>query len=186
MSKRYQYCTTPAVFTPEEIAAIKDAVSELEPGNTDFSSVVRSSKVAMLSAEAPENLWIFDRLNDVLRQHNLNFYGYDIEYIQPLQYTVYQPGDEYAWHQDWGSAVYNGRPEFARKLSFTLQLSDPGEYEGGRLEINYGQDCAAEAEEYVEQGTLISFPSFMLHRVTPVTQGERIALVGWCMGPDYR
>ena len=188
MSKRYQYCTTPDVFSLEEIEQIKAQISALEPGNSDFSGVRRSSKICMLSAEDEANLWIFDRLNEVLRQHNLNFYGYDIEYIQPLQYSVYRAdeGGEYAWHQDWGAAVYNNRPEFARKLSFTVQLSDPADYRGGRLEINYGQDYAAEAEEYLEAGTLISFPSFMLHRVSPLLAGERIALVGWCMGPDYK
>jgi len=188
MSKRYQYSTTPGVFTAEEIERIKSQVTSLEPGNADFSGVKRSSSICMLTAEDEANIWIFDRLNDVLKQHNVNFYGYDIEYIQPLQYSVYSAdtGGEYAWHQDWGAAVYNNRPEFARKLSFTVQLTDPEDYRGGRLEINYGQDYAAEAEEYLEVGTLISFPSFMLHRVSPVLSGTRISLVGWCMGPDYK
>lgn len=188
MSKRYQYCITPGVFSPEEILRIERQITDLEPGNTDYTGVLRTSQVSLLSADDPANLWIFDRLNTVLQQHNLEFYGYDIEYIQPLQYSVYRAdhGGVYEWHQDWGSAVYNGRPEFARKLSFTLQLSDPLDYSGGRLEINYGQDYAKESEEYLEQGTLISFPSFMLHRISPLLAGERRSLVGWCMGPDYK
>jgi PKHD-type hydroxylase len=188
MSKRYQYCVTPGVFTPEEIEAIGGLAGDLEPGLGDHTGAERRSRVSLLSADDPANEWIFERLNGILAEHNLRFYGYDIDYIQPLQYSEYsaEDGGCYEWHQDWGAAVHNGRPEYCRKMSFTLQLSLPSDYEGGRLEINYGQDYAKESEEYLEQGTLVSFPSFMLHRVSPVTRGVRRSLVGWCMGPDYK
>jgi len=186
---RSQFAVTRECFTAEEtalICAVGDA--NLVDGSSDYTGVSRSSQVCMMSPSHKEG-WLFNRLWAILEEHNKKFYDYELDYIQPLQYSVYSSDSNghYEWHQDWGSAVFDtARPEICRKLSFTLQLSDPKDYEGGRLEINYGQDYATESGFYMEQGTLISFPSFMLHRVTPVARGVRKSLVGWCVGPDYK
>jgi PKHD-type hydroxylase len=186
---RSQFAVTRAGFTPEEIALIcSTGDSNLEHASGDYTGVSRSSRVCMMSPSAQEG-WLFTKLWSILEEHNKKFYAFDLDYIQPLQYSVYDSNanGHYEWHQDWGSAVFDpNRPELCRKLSFTLQLSDPADYEGGRLEINYGQDYARESEFYLEQGSLISFPSYMLHRISPVTRGTRKSLVGWCVGSDYR
>lgn len=186
---RTQFAVTRGAFTVEEIAQLTArGDANLVPATGDYTGVSRSSQVCMMSPSAREG-WLFNKLWAILESHNQQFYGYDLEYIQPLQYSLYDSNSNghYEWHQDWGSAVFNPeRPELCRKLSFTLQLSDPGEYLGGRLEINYGQDYSKESELYLEQGSLISFPSWMLHRVTPVTQGTRRSLVGWCVGVDFK
>lgn len=186
---RSQFAVTRACFTSEEIALICSAGdSNLSDGSRDYTGVSRSSLVCMMSPSAQEG-WLFNRLWTILAEHNKKFYDYELDYIQPLQYSLYDSAHNghYEWHQDWGSAVFDPqRPELCRKLSFTLQLSDPKDYEGGALEINYGQDYSTESGFYLEQGSLISFPSFMLHRVTPVTKGTRRSLVGWCVGPDYK
>jgi PKHD-type hydroxylase len=186
---RSQFAVTRACFTPEECAAISLAGdANLVDGSSDYTGVSRSSQVCMMSPSHKEG-WLFTKLWTILEEHNTKFYDYELDYIQPLQYSVYDSelNGHYEWHQDWGSAVFDpARPEICRKLSFTLQLSDPADYAGGRLEINYGQDYATESGFYMEQGTLISFPSFMLHRITPVTTGVRRSLVGWCVGVDFR
>jgi PKHD-type hydroxylase len=79
------------------------------------------------------------------------------------------------------------RPELCRKLSFSIQLSDPASYEGGDLEFNTGEPWSDEYRLQIRnQGTLISWPGFVLHGVTPVTRGVRRSLVGFCVGPDFQ
>lgn len=92
-----------------------------------------------------------------------------------MRYTA--PGDHHDWHVDVGHAA-NG----SRKLGFTVQLSRPDEYEGGDLEfLNVPYDGAAVRAK----GAIIVFPAFFAHRVTAVTKGTRLALVGWIHGDSY-
>jgi PKHD-type hydroxylase len=71
----------------------------------------------------------------------------------------------------------------ARKLSLVLQLSDPSEYEGGELQTMSGPNhCAVDRQK----GLIAAFPSYMLHRVTPVTKGTRYSLVVWICGPSFK
>lgn len=92
-----------------------------------------------------------------------------------MRYTA--PGDHYDWHVDVGHAA-NG----SRKLGFTVQLSRPDEYDGGDLEfLNVPYDRAAVRAK----GALVVFPAFFAHRVTAVTRGTRLALVGWIHGDSY-
>jgi PKHD-type hydroxylase len=73
-----------------------------------------------------------------------------------------------------------------RKLSLTVQLSDPSEYEGGDFHIWYGGDEGQFITMPKEKGTVLIFPSFLMHRVTPVTKGTRKALVFWTGGEPYK
>jgi PKHD-type hydroxylase len=68
-------------------------------------------------------------------------------------------------------------------LSVSIQLTDPSEYEGGDLYL-YDEDKGMLMNK--SQGTLILFPSFVLHEVTPITKGERNSLVAWITGPNFK
>jgi PKHD-type hydroxylase len=82
----------------------------------------------------------------------------------------------YGWHQDYGA-------EISRKLSIAVQLTDPSEYEGGNLQVK----TSSEPQNVRKQRGLITiFPSYVLHQVTPVTQGSRQSLVAWVSGPAFR
>ena len=70
-----------------------------------------------------------------------------------------------------------------RKLSFSVQLNDPKDYKGGELNLYTSEKPETMKKE---QGTLILFPSFILHEVTPVTKGERNALVSWVTGKQFK
>jgi PKHD-type hydroxylase len=70
-----------------------------------------------------------------------------------------------------------------RKISVVIQLSDPTEYEGGELQVMNGEEPYRVCNK--EKGSLIMFPSFLLHRVTPVTKGCRRSLVLWISGPPF-
>ena len=70
-----------------------------------------------------------------------------------------------------------------RQLSISIQLTDENNYEGGNLEL-LQSDKADKMEK--TQGKLIMFPSFVQHRVTPVTKGERNSLVIWVTGNNFK
>ena len=84
----------------------------------------------------------------------------------------------YDWHLDWGG----GRTQF-RKITMVVHLSEPGSFGGGVLQVTNG---ALPMETTPPAGTVTMFPSFLLHRVTPVTSGVRSAAVSWIMGPSFR
>lgn len=130
--------------------------------------------------------WLYEKLGYYVRQLNGEYFGFDITgFYENFQYGVYEAGPTeeesgfYTWHVDEGFDV--GRPP--RKLSLSIQLSDPSEYEGGDLILTpHGHSIKVSRE----QGHLFMFPSFYLHRVTPVTRGVRRSLVAWIVGPRFR
>jgi len=84
----------------------------------------------------------------------------------------------YDWHVDMGRSY-----AASRKLGFTIQLSDSADYDGGDLEFH---NVEIDKESLRKKGTLAIFPTYWLHRVTPVTRGTRDVAVGWMHGPSYR
>ena len=95
-----------------------------------------------------------------------------------MQIGKYEEGGHYNWHMDLNGANMRGK---SRKLSFSLLLNDPSEFEGGKLEF----DGVTEQPDQ-KQGTVIIFPSYAIHRVTPVTSGVRYSAVTWVNGPAFR
>ncbi len=122
--------------------------------------------------------WIYKKLEEVVRKYNAHAYAFKLAGLtQNIRVLEYRVGDHYqAWHQDFG----RGKTSI-RKLSMSIQLSDPSAYEGGDLEFFNGRFVQAPRE----QGNLIIFPSFVFHRVIPVTQGTRHSLVAWMNGPHF-
>jgi len=136
----------------------------------------RSSRIAWLPNDARWT-WLYQRMHAYVQQFNLH-YGFDVwGFHESMQFLEYGEGGHFDWHVDAG--VPGAAP---RKLSFTLQLSDPGSYEGGELEV-WGADRAITPRT---RGTLICFPSFVLHRVAPVARGVRRAVVAWATGEPFR
>ena len=139
---------------------------------------IRKSAVIPVLPEGPHH-WIFDRLSALASQANVEIYGFDILGIyEPLQLAEYNQDDFFEWHMDFGPGESS-----CRKLSLTVQLSDPESYEGGNLQFMIN-DKTVDAPR--NRGAVVIFPSFMLHRVTPVTSGRRRSIVGWISGVPYR
>lgn len=122
--------------------------------------------------------WIFERITGVLIDMNKEYFGFDLTGMnEGIQFTRYSaPGEKYDWHFD---STYG---QARRKLSLSIQLSDPNSYEGGNFEIMTGNATSLSRD----QGTMLVFPSYMNHRVTPVTSGVRYSLVAWVTGPAFR
>jgi len=172
------------VFTPEEckkiikIAKDKGLIKAAINGKSKNTSKIRLSKVSWLYPD--DNLdWAYRKITDVVLNLNERFFKFDIFGLnEGLQFTNYKaPSDKYGKHIDRSLNF------LVRKLSLSIQLTDPKEYEGGEL-LLYESEKSTEMKK--EQGTLILFPSYILHEVKPVTKGERNSLVAWVTGKQFK
>ena len=139
---------------------------------------VRKSQIKWLPYDSSTE-WIVDKLMEQIIEAN-NIWKFDISSIlDNIQYTEYDGnGGHYDWHMDIGP---NGISH--RKISAVVQLSEPSEYEGGKLQIKNGP---GELDVPQGKGTVVIFPSFLLHRVTPLISGNRKSLVFWVGGGHYK
>jgi PKHD-type hydroxylase len=144
----------------------------------------RSSEIRWIDPHHNSSKYIADLLWYYANEANRNAFGFDISYLPDIQYTKYtaEQNGKYDWHCDtfWANPT-----AYDRKLSIVIQLSDSDDYEGGDFEFDH-QHPQLPADLIREKGTVIVFPSFMNHRVTPVTKGERSSLVSWIQGPKFR
>jgi len=176
-------------FTPEELDRIvahgdglalrkADLLGAADKTGTPEADRIRVTRTAWINP-GPDTAWLFQRLQQVAVALNNGAFQFDLHgFSEAFQYTVYH-GDEgghYGWHVDQGTVP-------PRKLSLSLQLSNDGDYDGCDLEFLPGH--AAETAPRT-RGTVIAFPSYLLHRVTPVTRGTRKSLVAWVTGPKFR
>lgn len=113
-------------------------------------------------------------------------WNYLINSSEKVQFSIYGIQSKYGWHRDTNIDAEEGAP--VRKLSVSVQLSHPNEYEGGEFQIKnfFGNELTDNKEALRNRGTMIVFPSFLEHQVTPVTKGTRYSLVQWYSGPDWR
>lgn len=145
----------------------------------------RRSKVRWIQRSDSNLGWLVNEMTTLFHLANHNVFGSDIWHLNEIQFTEYSGNDKgcYNWHNDvnWddGRAVH-------RKLSMVIQLSDPSDYEGGDFEMQPLYLGSPPADEFKKQGSVLVFPSFVMHRVTPVTKGTRYSLVGWIEGPKWR
>lgn len=107
-------------------------------------------------------------------------WGYNLSTQESTQLARYKSTDEayYDWHMD-STPPENG---IQRKLSCVILLNDPSEFEGGILQFKGMED----QNVLNKQGSIIVFPSFIEHKVTPVTKGVRYSAATWASGPSFR
>jgi len=177
------------LFTEEEIEYIiqwgelTDQSEGEVGGGVDGLNIIpeiRKSTVGWI--DISENTkWIFDRLAlGTLEANEEMRWNFDlIGFGDTLQYTQYfgEQKGHYSWHADIGPGVSQ------RKLSIIIQLSDEEDYEGGEVELKVGSRDLVIPKK---KGGVAIFPSFILHRVLPVTEGNRKSLVAWISGPNYK
>ncbi len=173
-------------FSSEELTRIEEMTKQLqfEDANTGADETSKKSDYRKSRVKwCPQNKeweWVYEKLHDLIVQSNDEMWKFDLQNLpEPIQYTEYYGTNEggYEWHMDCGVSYQN-----LRKISVTVQLSDSNEYEGGELEFNMGKIMRAPRGK----GTAVIFPSFYLHRVTPVTSGTRKSFVLWVGGEPYK
>ena len=182
-----KYCLKNSDFEDASVinkgfTAVTDDVDNEERSKTDHET--RKTAIS----------WITDKdnmMNEIvwgfIRQANAEFFKYNLDYFQAIQFARYQDGGHYDWHQDASPqdlSVEN------RKLSLTFSLTDDADYDGGLLQFYNGDKPYDDKDHDVEKdiksvGTVIVFDSRDWHRVTPVTRGVRYSIVCWTVGPNF-
>jgi PKHD-type hydroxylase len=189
MFHRESFATWNNVFSDEELVLLDKMATDRGLGQATVGDnegendpTVRISNVAWIDLRE-DSRWLYDRLSYVANQLNGQFFQFDLYgFNEDMQYTVYdgEKQGHYTWHlDDSGKNTQRG----PRKLSLVIQLSDPSEYEGGELQLKVGPDPTVVDKA---KGLVAAFPSYTLHRATPVTKGIRKTLVVWITGPAFR
>tara|TARA_Y100001938_G_C8056650_1_gene414765 strand:- start:687 stop:1322 length:636 start_codon:yes stop_codon:yes gene_type:complete len=173
-------------------------------GQLDFDEI-RKSKNTWVSSD----YWITGFLMHYVLKANRDNFKFDISHIdyESLQFAKYEKGEFYDWHTDSSiqdcyipkvkqipsrsthnpdlhQDYLNLNTEYIRKISFSLQLSHPDDYEGGNVEFIDDHDKAFIAPR--QRGSLILFDSRTKHKVHEVTRGVRRSIVGWVLGPRWK
>ena len=173
-------------FSGADCARLLDAVAETPTRDAGHvrqardHNLRRADLVWLDEVEGAE--WVMDRMIALVRDANRAVFDFDItDFAESAQIARY--GAEREGHFGWHSDIGEGRLAERRKLTIVVQLSEPDAYAGGALELMPG---AGVIEADRSRGTATLFPSFVLHRVTPVTAGERHSLTIWCHGAPFR
>ena len=194
---------------PEEVVDIieKDLSIKFDQEMGDsrlMGDALNKDKRNSQNAWVPTNHWLGGFMWHYIQRANRENFLYDLRCIdgESMQYTQYDVGQFYGWHNDAGlSGQYkpvavgnrvdglgqdfmNENIEMVRKLSFVMQLSDADDYEGGNLQLldEAGKSYFAPRK----RGTVILFDSRTSHRVLPVKSGLRKSIVGWTVGPRWK
>ena len=145
--------------------------------------------------------WIYKEVHPYIHEANKKAgWNFNWDFSESCQFTKYKLNQYYDWHCDSWDVPYN-KPEDPnshgkiRKLSMTCQLTDGSEYQGGELQFdcrNYDPHMRDEdkhlltVKEILPKGSIVVFPSFVWHRVQPVTRGTRYSLVVWHLGYPFK
>jgi PKHD-type hydroxylase len=179
-------------FSPEELSEIERLVGDIPytrgvtQTNVDDSETFNEDSYRKSNIKwvpfSEQYKWIYDKIGWMANEANENMFKFDLfsmpEQIQYTEYYDYEQG-HYDWHMDIGHGTLS-----QRKISVTVQLSDPDEYEGGDLQLWPGGTYPINAPR--GKGNVVIFPSFMMHRVTPIIKGTRKSFVLWLGGGHYK
>ena len=174
----------PAYISPDSHLTEEDCLAIIESYDTKAkragitSRGNRNASIRTTSAigiNLADSIEITDCITECHLINNRNW-NYEVEGKEEIQFMQYKVGGHYDWHIDIGSHKHNNR-----KLAFVIPLSKPEDYEGGELII---KTSPRESSMPLEQGKIILFPAFLLHKVTPVTHGKRHVIAGWLTGKE--
>lgn len=194
---------------PKDVVDIveRDLVKKYEDSMEDsrlHGDALNKDKRNSKNSWVPTTDWIGGFIWHYIERANRENFLYDLRCIdgESMQFTKYEEGEFYNWHNDAGLATQykpvsvgnrdqgiaqdylNEKIEMIRKLSFVLQLSNPDDYEGGNLQLlDESGKCYIAPRQ---RGTMILFDSRTQHRVLKVTKGIRKSLVGWTVGPRWK
>lgn len=177
-----QWAWVDDIFTEDELEYLqliaKKASIPAGVGDNSRCDSTRRSNIEWLY-NTEQNRWLYDRLGTKVAEFNSRFFQLDLlGFGEPFQLTNYQSDNYgmYNWHIDKGTTI-------SRKLSVVVQLSHPEDYTGGDLQLLFNREPVNIVKK---KGMVVMFPSYTLHRVTPVTSGSRQSLVSWVTGPQFR
>ena len=148
---------------------------------------IRNSNISWIN-----DWWVKKELEPYVKRANeMAGWNFNFTKSEASQFTIYEPGEYYDWHRDAQNYPYTQGEQkgLIRKLSVTVSLSNPEDYEGGFLEFarekDFNKKCFHTVREILPRGSICVFPSYTWHRVSPVTKGKRLSLVQWNLGDSY-
>jgi len=180
--KKWVVETQGPMFTPKLCQEIMDLNKTLEKkkGKVDVAKMTdtyRKSTISWIDFDKMKPM--YDDINIFIQKINRNYFGFEnIQITEKAQIAEYSKGGFYGWHIDTSLDMDKEPP--VRKLSMTLLLNDPSEFEGGNLEI------ANRTMTPMKRGHAAIFASFLQHQITPVTRGLRKSLVMWFGGTPFK
>ena len=196
MILQYYYCHFTKVLSPEFCSkVVEHGLQQKEQYLDNNFEGVRNSNVVWL-----DDKWIKDEIYPYIHQANKKAgWNFDWDESEPVQFTKYKKGQFYDWHRDQLESPHGYRSSKGvpkswlgknRKLSVTVNLLDEKEYTGGDFEFDfkkeYGPHQPEKCKEIAPIGSIVVFPSFVWHRITPVISGTRYSLVMWTLGPPFK
>ena len=183
--------TTTPLFTPDQCRQIIESGRRQPPqkaqvgmgNNTQKGGVDTKKRVTTISWIPFEEMsQMYQSLNVFIQKANLNHFGFDdVRVTEQVQFTEYPTGGFYDWHMDCDLVMTKEPP--VRKISMTVLLNHPSEFEGGELEVGGAGQTTAKP---MQQGHGLAFASFINHRIKPVTRGMRQSLVCWFGGTPFK
>ena len=174
------------VYTPSQIKTINKKINNnfVEAIDRPAPGIHKTANVKIVNSSTIKEL---DKFFDYIRIANKCNFGFNLfdslneRDFDFMNYNVYDSKSkgEYKYHID----TEFSHPIFDTKLTAIINLSlHP--YEGGEFCINYDGNERI-VPELTTPGNMIVFPSFFLHKVTPVTKGKRITASFWVKGPKF-
>ena len=154
----------------------------LQNTNGEVNESVRRTYVSWVDLNK-ESHFIWEKFSRAIAEVNRRYFNFDLTgCYEPIQLGLYKAKEQghYDWHTDCGTKD----TRVPRKLTMALLLSDPEDFEGGELQVKLHSDELINLE--LKKGRAWFFPSYILHRVTPVTKGIRKSAVLWVGGPQFR
>ena len=177
----------PNCFNKDQLNSLNSLLENLPYKNAQLGennkedNNIRKSEIKWIP-QTSNYFWLYKKIEELVNYSNKAYWNFDLTFMEEsIQYTEYRSSNEghFDWHLDMGNGIFS-----RRKTSITIQLSDSSEYEGGDLEFNLGKGNIFKVPK--EKNTAIIFPSYLLHRVTPITKGIRKSLVLWVGGAPFR
>ena len=186
--KSWIITTNQPLFTPDQCRQIIESGRAQKPqaakigmeNNTGGGTDTKKRVTTISWIPFKEMAHMYEDLNNFIQKANENHFGFgDIRITEQAQFTEYPVGGFYDWHMDCDTNMAHEPP--VRKISMTLLLNNPSEFEGGDLEL-----MSPGKTTILKQGHAVCFASFLNHRVAPVTKGVRQSLVVWFGGKPFR
>ena len=199
MRLEHPYCVIDQALSPALCERIIETGEAAEPMDAqvvrDPENNVRNSTVSWLSF-SPEIAWLFEAISIVVNDANERHWNWTLSGPESMQYTSYKTNQHYGWHADQRKKPYPADdsrwPGLTRKLTAVISLSSHSAFKGGEFMLETLEDPPHQPERRFKTlaeirtiGSVLVFPSFLYHQVTPVTDGQRRSLVTWFLGPPF-
>jgi PKHD-type hydroxylase len=148
-------------------------------------NIIRRSRICFIKKNDPEFDFLFKQLLIDVMEVNNEWFKFHLSKLDTIQFAEYDSEYKGTYQKHMDVFWMNNDPEYHRKISLIIQLSDENSYEGGELQF-FELSQYPKKEEIRQQGTAIFFPSFIEHQLNPVTKGRRYSLVCWFDGPKWK